>query len=153
MLRWDLVAPSAFSPLPRRNTKEHFMKTFVAIYLGGPEAMSKWQELPEPVRAERRAAGMAAWYAWDKRHRDSIVNDGAPLGRTKAVSGAGERVAPGARTPFCGYPRGRGFLRMQQDPRAPLYRRMGTRRLPSCGLSPDTLDAIEPGALFAPPIR
>jgi hypothetical protein len=65
------------------------MKTFLAIYLGTPEAMSKWQELPESVRAERQAAGMLAWNEWGECYKDMIVDHGAPLGRTKSASSRG----------------------------------------------------------------
>jgi hypothetical protein len=34
------------------------MKTFLAVYIGTPAAMSKWNELPEAVRAEPQEAGV-----------------------------------------------------------------------------------------------
>jgi hypothetical protein len=42
--------------------------------------------------AERRAReqeGMTAWGAWMEAHRDAIVDNGGPLGKTKRVSGDG----------------------------------------------------------------
>ncbi len=41
------------------------------------------------VSADRQAAGLHEWQAWDERHRAIIVDHGAPLGKTKAVSRTG----------------------------------------------------------------
>ncbi|EYC52203.1 hypothetical protein AZ34_14860 [Hylemonella gracilis str. Niagara R] len=65
------------------------MKTFLAVYLGTPDAMSAWNALAPEVRAERQAAGMRAWQAWAERHAAIIVDHGAPLGRTKSISPTG----------------------------------------------------------------
>lgn len=65
------------------------MKTYLAVYLGTPETMATWNALPPEVRAERDAAGMRAWQAWDARHAAIIVDHGAPLGRTKSISPSG----------------------------------------------------------------
>jgi len=65
------------------------MKTFLAIYTGTPEAMAAWRALPEQEVRSRQAAGVEAWHAWVARHRDAIVDDGSPLGRTTRVSAAG----------------------------------------------------------------
>ena len=65
------------------------MKTFLAVYLGTPDTMAAWNALAPEVRAEREAAGMRAWQAWDARHAEIIVDHGAPLGRTKSISPKG----------------------------------------------------------------
>jgi hypothetical protein len=65
------------------------MKNFLAVYLGTPAAVSQWNALPEAVRGEREAAGMKAWRAWVDHNKSRIVENGAPLGRTKIVSKAG----------------------------------------------------------------
>lgn len=65
------------------------MKRFLAIYTGSPEAMARWQALPEAERSARQAAGMAAWMKWSQDHRDAIVEPGGPLGRTKLASADG----------------------------------------------------------------
>jgi hypothetical protein len=65
------------------------MKTFLAVYLANPIAMSKWNELPEEVRVERQAVGIKAWYDWVDRNKERIIEIGGPLGKTKSVSSAG----------------------------------------------------------------
>ena len=65
------------------------MKTFLAVYIGTPEAMSKWNELPEAGQAERNAAGVRAWHEWVERNKPRIIDTGAPLGKTKSISPSG----------------------------------------------------------------
>ncbi len=65
------------------------MKTFLAIFLGSSTAMAKWNELPEGVRTERRVSGIKAWHDWADRNKDRIVDNGGPLGKTKAVGPTG----------------------------------------------------------------
>ena len=65
------------------------MKTIHAVCTGNPATMSGWNELPEAVRAEREAAGIRAWRDRVERNRSRIVENGAPLGRTRSVSPAG----------------------------------------------------------------
>jgi hypothetical protein len=65
------------------------MKKFLAIYTGTPASMSKWDTLPENVKKSRTAEGIAAWHAWVEKNKHSIVDNGAPLGRTKGVSASG----------------------------------------------------------------
>lgn len=65
------------------------MKHFLAIYLGTPQAMARWNELSAGERQAREGEGLRAWHAWVERNQDSIVDQGSPLGRTKAASAAG----------------------------------------------------------------
>jgi hypothetical protein len=65
------------------------MKTFIAVCIGTPGAMSKFTELPEAVRAERQTAGISTWHEWVERNKARIVDTGAPLGRTKSISRSG----------------------------------------------------------------
>jgi hypothetical protein len=66
------------------------MKRFMAIYLGGlPSARSDWDKLSEAERKERQQAGVAAWRQWMLTHRDSVVESGGPLGKTKRVDAKG----------------------------------------------------------------
>ena len=65
------------------------MKNFLAIYLGTPAAMAKWNELPVQEQKARQAAGVQAWHAWVEHNKANIVAIGSPLGRTKNVSATG----------------------------------------------------------------
>jgi leucyl aminopeptidase (aminopeptidase T) len=69
--------------------EEDTMKTFMAVYTGSADAIGKWSAMPEQELRERQAAGVKAWHAWVERHKESIVETGAPLGRTKRVTTAG----------------------------------------------------------------
>jgi hypothetical protein len=67
------------------------MKRFVAIYIGTEAAVerSQWNQLPDEKRKAREAAGMRAWMEWGKTHAAAIVDQGAPLGKTKRASPEG----------------------------------------------------------------
>ena len=65
------------------------MKTFLAVYVGSPSAMAKWEKLPKAEQDDRMTRGIGAWKAWAQRHESSIVDMGGPLGRTKQVTAAG----------------------------------------------------------------
>ena len=65
------------------------MNTFLAIFTGSPEAMDEWKSLDPAQREAREKAGMEAWKAWVEKHQASIVDHGAPLGKTKRISTAG----------------------------------------------------------------
>jgi len=65
------------------------MKTFLAIYTGTAEKLEEFKRLDEKERAKREAAGMMAWMEWGTKHADSIVDQGAPLGKTKRISSDG----------------------------------------------------------------
>ena len=67
------------------------MKKFMAIYTGTPDAFAKYQrENPDPEqRRKNEERGMNAWIDWGKAHEKSIVDNGAPLGKTKRVTAEG----------------------------------------------------------------
>ena len=65
------------------------MKTYMAVFTGSPAAMESWLALPEAERKQREARGIKAWHEWVERHKDAIVDMGAPLGRTKRVTAGG----------------------------------------------------------------
>ena len=65
------------------------MKRFLAVYTASPTAMSKLEALSEAERAQRLAAGVAAWHKWAADNSTAIVEMGGPLSRTKLVSPAG----------------------------------------------------------------
>ena len=67
------------------------MKKFMAIYIGTEAALARaqWNELDEAKRKEREASGFKAWMEWGATNAAAIVDQGAPLGKTKRVSPEG----------------------------------------------------------------
>ena len=65
------------------------MKRFLAVFIGSQAAMEKWRKLDPKIREAREADGLAAWKAWREKHATSIVEEGAPLGKTKRVAKTG----------------------------------------------------------------
>lgn len=67
------------------------MKNFLAVYIGTMEDFEKsgWGQLSEAERKEKEEAGMAAWGEWMEKHKEAIVDIGAPLGKTKSISSNG----------------------------------------------------------------
>src|SRR5690349_19500589 len=65
------------------------MKQFMAIYTGTEAGRARWMQLDEAERKRREAAGLAAWARWGQTHAAAIVDQGAPLGKTKRVSADG----------------------------------------------------------------
>jgi leucyl aminopeptidase (aminopeptidase T) len=65
------------------------MKTFLAIFTGSPSAMEAWQSMDAAQRQAKEQAGMAAWKGWADKNQSSIVDQGAPLGKTKRVAADG----------------------------------------------------------------
>lgn len=65
------------------------MKKYMAVFTGNPDAMAGWQALDASERQRREAEGMRAWQRWVEANAASIVDHGAPLGRTKRVTSSG----------------------------------------------------------------
>jgi hypothetical protein len=67
------------------------MKKFLAVYIGNNAApkRAQWDALEPEKRKAREAEGMRAWMAWVAEHQASIVDGGAPLGKTKRVAPEG----------------------------------------------------------------
>ena len=65
------------------------MKTFLAVYVGAPASMSKWDHLSDAEKTERQKQGIAAWHGWVAKHKDVVTEMGGPLGKTKSVSPSG----------------------------------------------------------------
>ena len=65
------------------------MKRFLAVYIGTAAAMDEWNALSEAERQLRHTAGVQAWKKWVEDNQSSIVEVGAPLGKTLCASGRG----------------------------------------------------------------
>lgn len=65
------------------------MKKFMAVFTGTAESMARWHALDEAERKRREAEGMKAWHQWGEKLGDTIVDNGAPLGKTKRVTADG----------------------------------------------------------------
>src|SRR5215216_4351096 len=65
------------------------MKKFCAIYLGTPGGLEKWKKLDEATRKQREQQGMKAWQDWVDKNKAAIVDNGAPLGKTKRIDAKG----------------------------------------------------------------
>jgi hypothetical protein len=67
------------------------MKKFLAIYIGTQAALEKsqWDKLDDEKRRAREAAGFEAWMEWGRANSAAIVDQGAPLGKTKRASPEG----------------------------------------------------------------
>jgi hypothetical protein len=65
------------------------MKKFLAVYVGTPAAMEKWNALSESERKQREQQGMKAWFDWMARNQAIVVEQGGPLGKTKRTSAQG----------------------------------------------------------------
>jgi hypothetical protein len=65
------------------------MKKFCAVYLGTPAGMEKWKKLDDATRKQREQQGMKAWGDWVTKNQAAIVDNGAPLGKTKRIDASG----------------------------------------------------------------
>ena len=67
------------------------MKRFLAIYIGSEAAFERsgWHQLSPEQRKAREAQGVEAWMEWGKTHAAAIVDQGAPLGKTKRTAADG----------------------------------------------------------------
>jgi hypothetical protein len=65
------------------------MKRYLAVFTGSPNAMARWETIPEPERRQKEAQGIAAWKKWATDNAAAIVEMGGPLSRTKLVSTSG----------------------------------------------------------------
>ena len=62
------------------------MKKFVALYMASRADFEKMMENSTP---EQQKKGMDAWMKWMDANKSSIVDGGAPLGKTKRVDSNG----------------------------------------------------------------
>jgi len=61
------------------------MKKFIALYLAPISSIDQMKK----ATPEQMKAGMDAWMKWAKKNEKSIVDLGAPLGKTKRINAAG----------------------------------------------------------------
>jgi hypothetical protein len=62
------------------------MKNYMAVYTGTPDKLESWMRLDAKERASREKKGMEAWENWATKNAGVIVDQGAPLGKTKRVA-------------------------------------------------------------------
>ena len=65
------------------------MKSYLAVFTGSPQAMSRWETLSESDRKQKEAQGIAAWKKWASDNASVIVEMGGPLSKTKEVTASG----------------------------------------------------------------
>lgn len=53
--------------------------------MGNPEALEEWSKTEDPARKEKEKAAIDAWQKWSVDNKESIVDSGLPLGKTKRV--------------------------------------------------------------------
>ena len=66
------------------------MKRFFALFQIPASVVEEWKKNTNPT--EMKAAGekmMADWQSWVKTHEKSLIDRGAPLGKTKRVTANG----------------------------------------------------------------
>ena len=62
------------------------MKKFMVLYMASPAQFEQWMKNATP---EQHKSGMEAWMKWMNANKASIVEGGAPLGKTKRVDSNG----------------------------------------------------------------
>jgi hypothetical protein len=66
------------------------MKKFMVLYMA-PSA--QFEQMMKNATPEQHQKGMDAWMKWVKANEQSLVDDGAPLGKTKRVDAHGAKDA------------------------------------------------------------
>lgn len=62
------------------------MKKFLVLYMADRTSFEKMMREATP---EMQKKGMDAWMGWMQKHQAQLVDSGAPLGKSKRVTGAG----------------------------------------------------------------
>lgn len=67
------------------------MKKFLAVYMGSAsgEAMRDWNAMDAEARKKKGREGMIAWMKWGEKNSKFILDNGAPLGKTKRIDASG----------------------------------------------------------------
>src|SRR5277367_4806089 len=82
---------SGHSAIASRQSKGgHSVKKFMIFYMADPAAFETAMRNSTP---EMQKKGMEAWMNWMGAHKASIVDGGAPLGKTKRVDAKGAKDA------------------------------------------------------------
>ena len=61
------------------------MKKFMVLYMAPASAVKKFMSMPP----DKMKAATAEWGEWGLVHKDSVVDEGAPLNKTKRVDTGG----------------------------------------------------------------
>jgi hypothetical protein len=62
------------------------MKKFLVLYMA---STAEFEKMMKNATAEQQKKGMDAWTKWMNKNKKSIVEGGAPLGKTKRVDAKG----------------------------------------------------------------
>jgi hypothetical protein len=73
------------------------VKKYMVLYMAPGTAFAKMMKESTP---EQQKKGMEAWLKWMNKHKKSLVDGGAPLGKTKRVDAKG---AANAKNEIGGY--------------------------------------------------
>ena len=67
------------------------MNNYLAVFVGSRNnpRMAAWMAMSDAERKAKEQEGIAAWGAWMEKHKDVVVGEGGPLGKTKFVSANG----------------------------------------------------------------
>lgn len=57
--------------------------------MGSPDDVAEWRKNMTPETQAQMQQGMQEWGKWIETYKDSIIYDGAPLGKTKKVNKQG----------------------------------------------------------------
>ena len=67
------------------------MSNYLAVFVGSRNnpRMAAWMAMSDAERKAKEQEGIAAWKGWMEKHKNVVVGEGGPLGKTKRVSGSG----------------------------------------------------------------
>jgi hypothetical protein len=82
----ETKSPGRFGRLISSRAREDPMKKFMVLYMASVPDFEKMMKNSTP---EQQKKGMDAWMKWMNANKTSIVEGGAPLGKTKRVDSNG----------------------------------------------------------------
>lgn len=65
------------------------MKKFLAVFVAPVESYDKMKGEMKDSNPEQQKGDMEAWMQWMGRHKGSLVDPGAPVGKTKRITKGG----------------------------------------------------------------